>query len=142
MDEVGNFYRYVVKCDRIFNARVERAAKAAGQTATTFVQKHFDRILGDDEAAPKDKADRDSAPRKPVRVAASSRASILAALKTAGDEDGTIAMSFRELSTLCNVSYETVRAGLNELVHDGIITSVRASGRGNIGIYRFVDGAK
>ena len=45
MSGEGAFYRYTVKCDRAFNAAIEKAARKAGVSATTFVQTHFDGIL-------------------------------------------------------------------------------------------------
>lgn len=39
------WYRYSVRCDRAFSQRLEAAAKRAGVSATTFVQRHFEMIL-------------------------------------------------------------------------------------------------
>jgi hypothetical protein len=40
-----NVYRYSVRCDRAFSQRLEAAAKRAGVSVTTFVQRHFETIL-------------------------------------------------------------------------------------------------
>jgi len=47
-DELGRadqFYRFSVRCDRATNARLVAAARAAGVSVTTFVQRHFEMIL-------------------------------------------------------------------------------------------------
>ncbi|AEH88171.1 hypothetical protein [Mesorhizobium opportunistum] len=46
-EPAGIWYRFSVKCDRPTNAAIEKAAKAAGISPTSFVQKHFEAILGD-----------------------------------------------------------------------------------------------
>lgn len=140
----GQHYRFVVKCDRAFNARVERAARAAGVTTTTFVQQHFETILGpvDCTAAAQDRTVNRDPARPPARVAPAARAAILAALRGAVSADGEIAMTYRELSALCHVSYETVRRGITELVQDGMVAVIRASSRGNTSVYRLTDGGE
>ena len=40
------YYRYSVKCDRAFAARLDAEARKAGVSVTTLVQRHFETILG------------------------------------------------------------------------------------------------
>ncbi|ESY75543.1 hypothetical protein X740_31050 [Mesorhizobium sp. LNHC221B00] len=44
-EPAGLLYRFSVKCDRDMNAAIEKAAKAAGMSATGYVQSHFETIL-------------------------------------------------------------------------------------------------
>ncbi|MER8786859.1 hypothetical protein NKH71_03160 [Mesorhizobium sp. M0983] len=44
-EPAGLYYRFSVKCGREMNAAIEKAAKAAGMSSSSFVQKHFDDIL-------------------------------------------------------------------------------------------------
>ncbi|TPN44890.1 TrmB family transcriptional regulator [Mesorhizobium sp. B1-1-7] len=48
-EPAGIWYRFSVKCDRPTNAAIEMAAKAAGVSASVFVQRHFEVILDDPE---------------------------------------------------------------------------------------------
>lgn len=44
-EPAGIWYRFSVKCDRLTNAAIEKAAKAADMSPTSFVQSHFETIL-------------------------------------------------------------------------------------------------
>jgi hypothetical protein len=44
-------FRFTVRCDRDMNRRIELAARKAGLSVTSFVQKHFETILEAPKAA-------------------------------------------------------------------------------------------
>ncbi|OBQ72369.1 hypothetical protein A8145_06040 [Mesorhizobium loti] len=48
-ERADSFYRFSVKCDRLTNLKIEAAARKAGMSVNSFVQRHFETIL---EAAP------------------------------------------------------------------------------------------
>ncbi|MCF6111973.1 hypothetical protein L2331_19050 [Mesorhizobium muleiense] len=47
-----SFYRFSVKCDRLTNIKITAAARKAGMTVNSFVQRHFEAILDEPAAAP------------------------------------------------------------------------------------------
>lgn len=44
LSDDGTYYRYSVKCGRAENALIEKLAKAASVTVTTYVQRHFETL--------------------------------------------------------------------------------------------------
>lgn len=128
-ERADTYYRFSVKCDRPTNARIEAAARKAGVSATTFVQRHFETIFNVPAGKPKAQAE-----FNPVTFAKANGVTVTSArlwrwLSDEANDAGIvtvklIAMS-RALDSLVNESYaakyrnELIAAGLVEAVSDG-----------------------
>ena len=135
MPDEGNHYRYVVKCDRAFNARIEKAAKAAGVSPTTFVQRHFDGILGNRVPGSSDP----EAPKRRIKVSDAERAAILKILRSAADAGGCVTMSYGQIAASSRCQTDKTRSCMADLVEDG--TLVKLPAKGQIAVHRFVERA-
>lgn len=133
LSDEGNFYRYTVKCNRAFNSRIEKAAKAAGVSATTFVQEHFNSILGSQltEASDLD------APKRRVKVSDAERSRILKVLRAAADAGGCVTMSYGQTAKSSRVPSDKTRSCMADLVEDGVLVKLPA--KGQIAVHRFVE---
>lgn len=132
-------FRFSVRCDRDTAHRIERAAKKAGLSPTSFVQRHFETIL---------------APAEPISAAAAgafdpiafavrheiplAQARLYGALAARRSADGYAAASLGDLAEATGAdTFKIVRHNLARLVHAGLLE--RADERpGERGVYRLL----
>ncbi|EHK57653.1 hypothetical protein [Allomesorhizobium alhagi] len=127
-------YRFTVRCDRDFNRRLERAAKAAGVSPTAYVQRHFDGIFAEEDAgaaAPKPVV---AAP-KPARPLSPAAKIVLKAMDEAAGAFGIVDTSLREIGDRCNMTYEHVRGQITNLLANGVLVEVEAAKKGRTKAY-------
>ncbi|APH71425.1 hypothetical protein [Aquibium oceanicum] len=137
MSGEGAFYRYTVKCDRAFNAAIEKAARKAGVSATTFVQTHFDGILeavpppplpgrhpDHEPSAPPPRAHR--VPHVPdgVNLTRTERA-LLDALAARADGDGHVSAGMELLARDIGTTPGSVRVAMTRLREKHVVRMIR-----------------
>lgn len=133
-ERADSFYRFSVKCDRMMNARLEAAALAAGVSATTFVQRHFETIL--DEPADDTGFCSDTFGR--AHRISKQAARMWNAMRLGADSAGVISGGVRDFAAAAKVSTGHGSDYFAELVDAELIrTIVRPGGRGG-GTYRVV----
>lgn len=124
----SGLFRFTVKCDRAMNARIEKAAKAAGMTPTSFVQKHFEAIL----SAPRQQIDQPppivpvADARRDFDVAQSVGITVTTlrlyrAMDHAKDGNGNVQISQLALAEKAGVASASVKAFQQKLVRQGLI---------------------
>ncbi|QND60366.1 hypothetical protein [Mesorhizobium huakuii] len=114
-EQAALHYRFTVKCTRDQNRKIEKAAKAAGQTPTTFVQQHFASLYAEPEPEPV--TDTRGGERK--HVSEKVRAAMVAEIASLVADSPTglsVEISLRELGERCNVSVETASRAMAALV--------------------------
>lgn len=131
----GLYYRFSVKCDRLTNSSIEKAAKKAGMTPTTFVQKHFETILtggpivvqsGTPDAPEKDpRFDFDVAQGLGITV---SSLRLLRVMNRAKDGNGNVQMSQLALAEAAGCAPASVAPFQMKLIRRGLIRQVAAPG--------------
>lgn len=150
----SRFYRYSVKCDREQNQDIERRAKKAGMSPTTYVQQHFETIFFEqaEPAAPVEEADKrpalpsdiPAAPAhddadfddwQPTLVATKTKDRVLEAVKK-HSRNGLTKISYRDLGAEVGASQETVRHHVENLVKRGTLLIETPGSRGNAATYR------
>lgn len=133
-------YRYSVKCDREMAQAIGRAAAAAGLSATAFVQRHFETILGqrrpDRRDGPFDAAG--FAARHGLPVGA---ARIWHAMRREADRDGMVQIMIDDLADLAGTSPHWVRKWREQLVKAGLAHIASHRGRGGAPVYRIMEPA-
>ncbi|MER9164372.1 hypothetical protein [Mesorhizobium sp. M0715] len=133
-ERADSFYRFSVKCDRLMNARLQAAARAAGVSTTTFVQRHFETIL--DEPADDTGFCADVFGR--AHRISPQAARMWNAMRRGADAAGIISGGLREFASAAKVSAGHGGDYLAELVEAELVrTIVRPGGRGG-GTYRVV----
>jgi hypothetical protein len=100
-------YRFTVRTDRSGNSLVEKMAKKAGLSPTSFVQRHFEQLFETTAHKPKTAGDPDQpAPPAPppdrsrIRMKAPARL-LLDTLKEAADDTGFVEVTLREIGDRC-----------------------------------------
>jgi hypothetical protein len=134
-DELGRvdqFYRFSVKCDRVTNDRIEKAARAAGVSATTFVQRHFETIL--DEPTDGSGFSPDAFARE--HKISPQAARVWRAMLRAADNVGVVSGGVRDFAIAAKVA--TGRGGdhLAELARAGLVKTLARAGANRPGTYR------
>lgn len=137
------FYRYTVRCDRAFNAAIEKAAKKAGLSATSFVQRHFDTILGAVPPEP-ERAERNfeepNRVRKPKRAEGAAltpaQEKVLAALVARADDRGHVSIGMELLARDAGTTPGSARTLIARLKELRLVTTIRRGGWQNPAVYR------
>ncbi|KQU77728.1 hypothetical protein ASD12_18180 [Mesorhizobium sp. Root102] len=140
-EPAGIWFRFSVKCDRLTNARIEKAAKAAGLSATSFVQKHFEAILTAQTApaapppstAPAD-VTRDFDVAKSVGITVTALR-LYRAMDCAKDGNGHVQMSVLGLADAAGVAPASVKTFQQKLMRRGLIRQVRPASHRTPAIY-------
>lgn len=123
------FFRFTVRCDRDLNTRIERAAKKAGVSPTTFVQRHFDRILERDRKT-FDATNFDIlgfSKRHHVGVGA---ARLYALLRSEADAQGSFKKSLLQIADHFQMSTSLAGQYRTALVEIGLVKRVRSDKNG------------
>lgn len=116
-------FRFSVKCDRVKNAAIERAARAAGMSVNAFVQAHFDRIL---DIPTKTAGAAFDAPAFAQRHGVSlSAAALWGLMKAECNADGLVSRSYVALARTVNQSPSTVQNQMEMLIEAGLVSLVR-----------------
>lgn len=137
-------YRYTVKCDRERSQAIEKAARAAGLSATSFVQRHFESILDDCRQAEAETA------REEWRIqsGADERAiasmngmtpgqlAVWRAVKSADDGHGRGEIGVGAIAKLTGLTAGSVRVILSRLVAAGHLTRISGGGWRRTTVYR------
>lgn len=132
VERADQFYRFSVKCDRTMNARVEAAARAAGVSVTTFVQRHFETIL--DEPADDTGFSPDAFAREHGISAQAAR--MWSAMRKGADSVGVVSGGVREFAIAAKVSAGHGSDYLSELLLAGLVKMLARPGAGRSGTYR------
>jgi len=134
-DELGRvdqFYRFSVKCDRVTNARIEKAARAAGISPTTFVQRHFETIL--DEPADSSGFSPDAFARE--HNISPQAARVWQAMRRAADDVGVVSGGARDFAMAAKVAPGRGRDFLADLIKSGLVKTLVRAGANRPGTYR------
>ncbi|WP_027037899.1 hypothetical protein [Mesorhizobium ciceri] len=128
-EPTGIWYRFSVKCDRPTNAAIEKAAKSAGMSPTSFVQKHFEGILAAppvDQSAPPSTTNctRDFDVAKSVGITVTVLR-LYRAMDHAKDGNGNVQMSMLSLADVAGVAPASVKTFQHKLMRRGLIKEVR-----------------
>lgn len=122
------YYRFSVKCDRATNAKIEGAARKAGVSATTFVQRHFETILKSKTAAPKADAAFDAKAFASCNGISVTAARVWFWLHERADDMGEVTVSLMQISTVVGGASTTNSSRYrNELVDAGMIEQLGRS---------------
>ncbi|TJW50895.1 MAG: hypothetical protein E5X65_25685 [Mesorhizobium sp.] len=121
-------FRFAVKCDRPMNAAIEKAAKAAGISPTSFVQKHFDDILSPvrqqidppPPVIPVAEARRDFDVAKSLGITVTTLR-VYRAMDRSKDGNGNAQMPQLALAEAAGVAPASVKALQQKLVRQGLI---------------------
>ncbi|UCI23708.1 hypothetical protein [Mesorhizobium sp. B2-8-5] len=132
VERADQFYRFSVKCGRAMNARLEAAARAAGVSVTTFVQRHFETIL--DEPA-------DDAGFSPDVFARKHGISVQAArmwsvMRKQADPVGDVTGALRDFATAARIGAGQGGECLSELVIANLARIIARPGPGRVGTFR------
>lgn len=131
-------FRHIVKCDRPFNARIERAARQKGVSVQALVQAHFDTMFdrvgsSNPDVSPGPKPSQplpftvgDFARRHDISVAA---ARLWKALRDQADDAGHVRRGMSGLGFELSMSPEFAIACRDVLVDNGLLVMVKP-GRG------------
>lgn len=134
-DPAGLYYRFSVKCDREMNAKIEKAAKAAGMSPTSFVQKHFEAILSTARQpidqpppiVPAEDVRRDFDIAKSVGISVATLR-LYRAMDRAKDGNGNVQISQLVLADLAGVAPASVKAFQQKLVRQRLIKELSPPG--------------
>ncbi|MBZ9719124.1 hypothetical protein LB519_14845 [Mesorhizobium sp. AD1-1] len=127
-----SFYRFSVKCDRLMNMKIEAAARKAGVSATTFVQRHFETIV--DEPADDSGFSADVFARQHgVSVHA---ARLWNVMRRDADPAGVVSGGLREFASAARVSAGHGSDYMAELLGAGLVSIVVRPASRNPGSYR------
>jgi hypothetical protein len=143
MTEAQLLYRFTVKCDRDTNREIERLAKACNVSAATYVQKHFETIMGGEGVAIK-KPEPVAPPPLPIATRIKRQKQpppadrILAALIGAKRAGGLVSISQPMLAQITLTSIPTLIKYLDEMVKDGVIEIAREGQKGRPTLYRIL----
>lgn len=131
VERADQFYRFSVKCDRAMNARLEAAARAAGVSVTTFVQRHFETIL--DEPADAAGFSPDVFARK--HGVSSQAARMWNVMRKGVDSVGDVTGALRDFATAAKIGAGQGGECLSELVMASLVRIVVRPGPGRVGTY-------
>ncbi|MER9278742.1 hypothetical protein [Mesorhizobium sp. M0522] len=131
-------FRFTVKCDRAMNAKIEKAARAAGISASSFVQNFFEKIL--DQPAVMASAEEIAETRREIETARScgitvSMLRIHRAMKDGASERGTFADGVGVIAEATGLPPSSIRVMMSKLVTAGLIRRLKSAARGTTGIY-------
>ena len=134
MDDSSLIYRYSVKCSRERFAAIERAAKAAGQSAAAFVQAHFETIL-EAKAEPLARKQPDAALRSDLDVMVNHRLTagatrLFKAICACADEQGECAVSHDVLAWKALIAPKSVSVLVSSLIAAGLIIRIGRTASG------------
>lgn len=128
------FYRFSVKCDRAMNARLQDAAREAGVSVTTLVQRHFETIL--DEPADDTGFSPDVFARKHgISVQA---ARLWKALSSAADGQGFATCTLHAIGAVAKVSQGRAGEYLGELVGIQLVRIIKRAASKFPGTYQIM----
>lgn len=121
-------YRFSVRCDRERNAAIERAAKAAGLSATTFVQQHFDTILDAGIAS------NNGAPSIGGQILTAGQRRLHAVLIARSDADGLVVFKPVSIAAELGSTPNSVRQQIKALNKAGLTEAVSLATRHRPGV--------
>lgn len=122
-------YRYSVRCDRSFSQRLEAAAKLAGVSATTFVQRHFETILDAPavDAAPFNTAAFNALAFARRHGVPPPSAQIWKAMRKRADGEGCLRMSHTDIEVEAGVPNSSIAKALLALKDAGLVEQLSGS---------------
>lgn len=138
--QAEQFYRYSVKCDRAFAARLEEAARRAGVSVNAFVQLHFERIL--EEPARSDLPAARPLPLAELQaLARRNRISLSAAklfvwMRGAADANGQLRVAHAEAVRLADISSNAPGELFSDLREAVLIETVERATSARSGLYQ------
>jgi len=132
-ERTESFYRFSVKCDRLTNLKIEAAARKAGLSINSFVQRHFETILDAPLAADVGKA-LFHAPTFAKRHGVSIQAANLWFSLSSHARNGLVQRSLKDLAT--DVGVSRVEKLIERLIGAGTIEVVAPSAGLRPAIYR------
>lgn len=121
MTEADQPYRFVVKCDRTFNAEIEKLARACNVSPTTLVQRHFEALFERPQPTVRPTEEAPSRGRADDLELCQSVGITLAMLAlhrvmaSAADPSGQVQMSHLEMSVAAGIAKNSVPAFLKRL---------------------------
>ncbi len=137
-------YPYAVRCDRQRNAAIERAARAAGLSPTSFVQQQFDRMVDGimpdakavekaERAADPSRAEADDAKASGLTVG---ELRVYRAVAAAADETGRAEIGAGTLARLTGYTDNSVRVMLTHLVSKDRLRRISNAGWRRTTVYQ------
>lgn len=132
-------FRFTVKCDRDTNREIEKLAKACNVSPTTYVQRHFETIIGGSERlqVPAKPAAPSATPPKPPRIKKPGPGErIMAALVGAAGRDGMAHISQPALADAAQTSKPTLVKYLDRLIREGAVEITDNGHKGRPTAYR------
>lgn len=125
-------FRFSVRCDRDFNQRIEKAARKAGLSVTTFVQRHFETILDE----PADDAGFSLQVFARKHGISEQAARLWKAMHSMAGPDGEITGAAREFGKAAKLSQGVTSEHMAELIGAGLVTTLRRPVSNRAGAYR------
>jgi hypothetical protein len=124
-----SFYRFTVRCDRLANMKIEKAAKKAGMSPSAFVQAHFDTILAGERKG-FDASGFDFmafSKRHHVGIGA---ARLYCLLRSEAGADGAVKRTVYEIADRLSCSVSLAGQHRRDLIDIGLLKKVRPDKRG------------
>jgi len=140
MSDALQIYRFTVRCDRDTNAAIEKAAKAAGLSPTSFVQRHFDGIVVAADSPATQEPTPASVSRRDIERARDLGLSVgemrvLDAIALAADRDGNAEIGVGSIATATALTEGSVRNILSKLAARNMIRRIGKPGFRRTTIY-------
>ncbi|WP_164773400.1 hypothetical protein, partial [Mesorhizobium sp. M7A.F.Ca.CA.004.01.1.1] len=131
-ERADSFYRFSVKCDRLTNLKIEAAARKAGVSSTTFVQRHFEAIV--DEPPDDTGFCADAFARQ--HGVSSQAAKLWNVMRREANAAGVVSGGLREFASAARISAGHGSDYMAELIDTGLVTTVVRPASRNPGSYR------
>ncbi|OBQ68386.1 hypothetical protein EFV37_25190 [Mesorhizobium loti] len=133
-ERADSFYRFSVKCDRLTNLKIASAARKAGMSVNSFVQRHFETILDVAPASLAAQPTRFDAPSFARRHNVTIQAANLWLSLSTHARNGLVQRSLKDLAA--DVGVPRVELLIERLVAAGTIEIVAPSSGLRPAIYR------
>ncbi|MBN9078543.1 MAG: hypothetical protein J0H84_20235 [Rhizobiales bacterium] len=128
VERAPSYFRFTVRCDRLTNMKIEKAAKKAGLSPSAFVQAHFDRILGGGEGFDAKGFDFMAfSKRHHVGIGA---ARLYCLLRQEAGPDGAVKRTIYQIADGLSCSVSLAGQYRRSLVDIGLLKKVRPDNRG------------